>query len=323
MTVKVKKKNYREFPYVDTFRRYDPSTGILYNDNENGEESIGNYILASTSGGYEIVSDDVWSDWHYCHIDRDEAVFSAPLQDWIYRSYAEEVTVGSERRRGYYPESYDDIVYLEYENTYCHVEDAVWSEYNNEYFLEGTTVDTIVRIDEDTAEPEEYNYTVYEPFHRDARDIIMVKDLMKKEWFIKLSDKYSDWSNTDAAHKDLLTKDYKDEYVLDIFTVDTFLIKTDTEKDYFYLTKEDAKLFGYEVETDKIDEVINVRVTDWFDYYKEIKSYENNVSLFRDTPLITLDELFKKIENETDSDTFSDEEMEKRKSFIKEFMLEE
>jgi hypothetical protein len=323
MTVKVKKNNYDEFPYVDTFRRYDPSTGILYNDYENGEESIGCFILSSTSGGYEIVSDDVWSDWHDCHIDRDEAVFSAPLQDWIYRSYAEEVTVGSTRRRGYYPEGYDDIVYLDHENTYCHHDDAVWSEYNNEYYLDGTTVDVIVRIDDDTAEPEEYNYTVYEPFHKKAKDIVMVENLMKKEWFNKLSDKYSDWSNTDAVHKDLLTLDYKEEYVLDIFSIETFLIKTDNEKDHFYLTKEDAKLFDYELETAEVDDLPNSRKTDWFDYYKEIKSYENNVSLFRDTPLITLDELFKKIENETDSDTFSDKEIEKRKSFIKEFMVEE
>jgi hypothetical protein len=324
MTVKVKKKNYREFPYVDTFRRYDPSTGTLYNDYENGEEAIGCYILSSTSGGYEEVRDAVYSDWYDTEIDRSEAVFSRPLQDWIYDHDNVEVTVGSDRRRGYYPESYDDIVYLEYENTYCHVEDAVWSEYNNEYFLEGTTVDTIVRIDEDTAEPEEYNYTVYEPFHRDARDIIMVKYLMKKEWFEKLSDKYSDWSNTDAVHKDLLTLDYKEEYILDIFSIETFLIKTDNEKDHFYLTKEDAKLFDYELETTtEVDDVPNSRKTDWFDYYKEIRSYENNVSLFRDTPIITLDELFKKIETEADSDTFSDEEMEKRKSFINEFMIEE
>jgi len=296
MTVKVKMNKYIEFPYVDTFRRYDPSTGTLYNDYENGEEAIGCYILSSTSGGYEEVRDAVYSDWYDNEIDRDEAVYSRPLDDWIYIDCSVEVTVGSERRRGYYPESYDDIVYLEHEDTYCYVDDTVWSEYNNEYYLDGTTVDTIVRIDDDTAEPEEYNYTVYEPFHRDAKDIIMIRDLMKKEWFVKLSDKYSDWSNTDAVHKDLLTLDYKDEYILSIFEIETYLIKTDNEKDHFYLTKEDAKLFDYELETTtEVDDVPNKRKTDWFDYYKEIKSYENNVSLFRDTPLITLDELFKRI----------------------------
>jgi hypothetical protein len=324
MSVKVKKNSYGEFPYVDTFRRYDPRTGILYNDNNDEEDSIGCYILDSTSGGYNEVRDVVYSDWYDDEIERDDAVWSAPLNDWLYDHRTVEVTVGSARRRGYYPENYDDIIYLDHENTYCHTDDAVWSEYNNEYYLDGTTVDTIVRIDDDTAEPEEYNYTVYEPFHRDAKDIIMVKDLMKKEWFEKLSDKYSDWSNTDAVHKDLLTLDYKGEYVLDIFAIETFLIKTDNEKDHFYLTKEDAKLFDYELETTtEVDDVPNSRKTDWFDYYKEIRSYENNVSLFRDTPIITLDELFKKIETEADSDTFSDEEMEKRKSFINEFMIEE
>jgi hypothetical protein len=183
-----------------------------------------------------------------------------------------------------------------------------------------------VRIDEDTAEPEEYNYTVYEPFHKNAKDIIKVEYLMKKEWFEKLSDKYSDWSNTDAVHKDLLTLDYKEEYVLDIFVIETFLIKTDNEKDHFYLTKEDAKLFDYELETAEVDDIPNERTTDWFDYYKEIKSYENNVSLFRDTPLITLDELFKKIENEDESVLYDiNNDLDywyKRKQFISEFMEE-
>ena len=325
MTVKVRKLAYDEFPYVDTFRRYDPSTGTLYNDQDNSEENIGHFILSSTSGGYEEVRDAVYSEWYDCEIERSEAVWSAPLHDWLYDHNNIEVTVGSARRRGYYPESYDDIVYLEHENTYCHIDDSVWSEYNNEYFLEGTTVDTIVRIDEDTAEPEEYNYTVYEPFHKNAKDIVMVKDLMKKEWFEKLSDKYSDWSNTDAVHKDLLTLDYKEEYILYIFETETFLIKTDNEKDHFYLTKEDAKLFDYELETTEVDDVPNKRVTDWFDYYKEIKSYENNVSLFRDTPLITLDELFKKIENDRDLSDINryEDYWEKRKQFINEFMIEE
>lgn len=296
MTVKIKKNSYSEFPYVDTFRRYDPSTGTLYNDSENSSENIGNYILDSTSGGYNEVRDVVYSDWYDDEIERDDAVWSEPLHDWLYDHRTVEVTVGSARRRGYYPENYDDLVYLDHENTYCHTDDTVWSEYNNEYYLEGTTIDTIVRIDENTAEPEEYNYTVYEPFPKWAKDIILVEDLVKKEWFIRLSNVYSDWSNTDAVHKDLLTKDYKDEYILDIFTVDTFLIKTENEKDHFYLTKEDAVLFGYELETNEVDDVANTRSTDWFDYYKELKSYENNVSLFRDTPIIKLKELFSKIE---------------------------
>ena len=296
MTVKIKKNNYDEFPYVDTFRRYDPSTGTLYNDSENSSENIGNYILDSTSGGYNEVRDSVYSDWYDNEIERDDAVWSAPLHDWLYDHRAVEVTVGSVRRRGYYPESYDDLVYLEHDGEYCHTDDAVWSEYNNEYYLEGTTLDTIVRIDENTAEPEEYSYSVYEPFPKWAKDIILVEDLVKKEWFIRLSNVYSDWSNMDAVHKYLLTKDYKDEYILDIFSVDTFLIKTDNEKDHFYLTKEDAVLFGYELETNKVDDVANTRLTDWFDYYKELKSYENNVSLFRDTPIIELKELFSKIE---------------------------
>ena len=327
MTVNIIKKDYIEFPYVDTFRRYDTKTGILYNDIENDIENIGCYILNSTSGGYEVVSDDVYSDWYDCHIDRDSAVYSRPLQDWIYREDASEVTIGDERRRGWYPDNYDDIVYLEHENGYCHIDNAIWSEYNNEYYLDGTTVETIVRIDNDTAEPEEYNYSIYESFHKKSNDIILVKNLMNKEWFIKLSDKYSDWSTTSAVVKDLLSLDYKKEWILKIFSIETFLVKIEDEIDYFYLTEEDAKLFGYEIETRKVDNIVSSYHTDWFDYYKQIKSYENNISLFRYTPIITLDELFKKVINEDEeidlSEINSDNSYwEQRNWFIKELMIQ-
>lgn len=306
---------YDRFPYVDTFRKYDPKTGILYNNNKREEESIGCYILDSTSGGYNEVRDEVYSDWYDCDIDRDEAVHSGPLDDWIYLNDSVRVTIGHESRRGYYPDGYSELRYLEYSGEYCHEEDAFWSEYNREYYLKGTTIDTIVKIDEDTAEPECYDDSVYEQFRKDSSSIILVKDLIKKEWLIKLSDSYSDWSDTDAVHKDLLTKDYKEEYVLDIFVVKTFLIKAD---DKYYLTEEDAKLFGYEIETGKFDSIENSHVTDWFDYYKEIKSYENKITLFRDKPIITLKELFRKVANKNEE--ISDDYWEHRNWFINKFM---
>jgi hypothetical protein len=51
MSVKIKSESYSRFPYVDTFRRYDPDSGILYNDDEEDSEYEGHYILADTGGG--------------------------------------------------------------------------------------------------------------------------------------------------------------------------------------------------------------------------------------------------------------------------------
>ena len=63
MEVNLEKWNFSNFPYVDTFRRLDPETGILYNDND--DDLGGYYILNSDSGRYEDLSrSTVWSEWH-------------------------------------------------------------------------------------------------------------------------------------------------------------------------------------------------------------------------------------------------------------------
>lgn len=50
MTVKVKPGNYGNYPYMDTFSRYDDKKGILYND---VNKKLGGHILKSTQGSYE------------------------------------------------------------------------------------------------------------------------------------------------------------------------------------------------------------------------------------------------------------------------------
>ena len=44
--------NNEYYPYMDTFRRYDVSNGILHNDDEQDREYEGQYILEDTGGGY-------------------------------------------------------------------------------------------------------------------------------------------------------------------------------------------------------------------------------------------------------------------------------
>lgn len=50
MQVKVKPGNYVNYPYMDTFSRYDDKKGILYNDDK---KRLGGHILRSTSGTYD------------------------------------------------------------------------------------------------------------------------------------------------------------------------------------------------------------------------------------------------------------------------------
>jgi hypothetical protein len=49
MKVKVKKINYANFPYLDTFRRYDYKKGYLYNDSSSRKRG---YQLTSTQGSF-------------------------------------------------------------------------------------------------------------------------------------------------------------------------------------------------------------------------------------------------------------------------------
>lgn len=51
MKVKVKKINYDNFPYLDTFRRYDYRKGYLYNDSSHKKRG---YTLTSTVGGHRV-----------------------------------------------------------------------------------------------------------------------------------------------------------------------------------------------------------------------------------------------------------------------------
>ena len=309
MSVKVKKNSYGEFPYVDTFRRYDPRTGILYNDNNDEEDSIGCYILDNTSGGYTEVNDTVYSDWHDCDIERDDAVYSERLGDWIYREDSITITRGS--RAGVYPDGYDSLSWSEWDDQYYHEDNAIWCDDYQDYIFEEDAVTTVTSVDDDGTISSGWGDQYY---HKDDKDtIILMGKVKEKVWYNKLKTEDRDWRDKEAIKLELVTLDYKNEYVLNIFQIETYLLKTDEEKDYFYLTEEDAELLGYEI--DKVsDDDDNLdkyrRITDWFDYYKDIETYKNKPTLFRDKPLITVEELKTKIDGIIDSEKEDNEKLD-------------
>ncbi len=83
MTIEVKQKDYRRYPYMDTFRRYNHETGLLYNDDDQDSGNEGQYILDDTGGGYTEIEGGVWSEWHDRMIPEDEAVYSDPYDDHL------------------------------------------------------------------------------------------------------------------------------------------------------------------------------------------------------------------------------------------------
>lgn len=309
-TYKYNSYDYNEYPYLDTFRRYDPSTGILYNDSEH-ESNTGNYILDSTDGEFTVIDDNVWSDWYDCEIDREYAIWSTALNDWLYRENS--VLVDRGDNQGYYPDSYDDIVYDSYIEEYIHIESSVYCEQEGDYIYTDNALVTITELDDDCS------IETTDNFYKDSNDIVKIVDIIKedREWYNKLSENIP-FDDYGAIYCDLITNNYKNEYILKMYEIETFLLLTDNEKDRFYLTKDDAKLLNFDIiETESRD-------IDWFDYYKEIKTY-NKPTLFRNNPLVTIKDIYISLENARaeEKDIKTEYNLIERVKFLEEFYSNE
>jgi hypothetical protein len=266
MTIEVKQKDYRRYPYMDTFRRYNHETGLLYNDDDQDSDNEGQYILDDTGGGYSEVEGGVWSEWHDRMIPEDEAVYSDPYGDHLLRDYAVRVDVGASRRRGWYHQDDDDIVYDEHSDEYLHVDDAVYSDIYGNWIWDEKSVKTITEIYNDgDIEPFDAQYSYY----RDS-DIVKIWDMRNMMWYKKLSDKYNDWEDYDHISKDILTKNYKDEWIPDILERTIYKVgeaKSSDSPDIHgveYLLEEDAIALDYEINMN------DSRVIDIIQYNEDI-----------------------------------------------------
>ena len=265
MTVKVKDKDYNRYPYMDTFRRYDVSNGILYNDDDQDRENEGQYILEDTGGGYAEIEGGVYSEWYDRRLDEDDAVWSDPLDDYLIRDRAVEVRRGYSRRRGWYPEDYDDIFYDEDHDEYFHIDDGVYSEIENRTLYDETAVKVVTEIFGDGDVPSSDDQYMYEG----DRDITEIDT--DWFWFDKISDKFSDWRDYRYISQKLLVVDYKGDYIPKAFATEVYNIEPrDNAVDITgveYLTKADSLGLGYNIiESEK-------RIIDWFTYAEAISEY--------------------------------------------------
>lgn len=265
MTVKVKDKDYNKYPYMDTFRRYDISDGILYNDDDQDNDYEGQYILEDTGGGYAEIEAGFYSEWYDRRISDDDVIWSVPLDDYLIRDRAVEVKRGYSRRIGWYPEDHDDIFYDEDHGEYFHVDDGVYSEIERRTLWNSTAVTVVTDIYGDGDVPNSDGQYMY----KDDRDIAEIDtDLL---WFDKISDKFRDWTDYEYISQKLLTIDYKGNYVPKAFAVTIYKIEPgDNAVDITgveYLSKVDSLGLGYNIiESEK-------RITDWFTYTKTIEEY--------------------------------------------------
>ena len=280
MSVKVNTKDYKRYPYMDTFRRYDVSDGILHNDDDDNEEYEGQYILNNTGGGYNEIQGGVYSEWHDRRIDPDEAVYSEPLSDYLIRDRAVQVTRGN--GRGWYPDRYDDIFFDEDYEEYIHVNDGVYSSISRSMLYDDTAVLVVTKIfDDGDISPAEDQY-----MYVGDNDITEIDTHWL--WFDKISDKFDDWSDYSYIRNKLLVVDYKGNYIPKLFAVTAYKIEPrDNAVDITgvkYLTKADSLGLGYDIiESENI-------IIDWFTYTETISEYTD----------ILLEKLYKLIDRYSD-----------------------
>ena len=265
MSVQVKDKDYNRYPYMDTFRRYDVSNGILHNDDEQENQYEGQYILEDTGGGYIEIEGGVYSEWYDRRIPEDDAVWSDPLDDYLVRDRAVQVTRGNMRKRGWYPEDYDDVFYDEDHEEYFHTDDGVYSDIEGRMLFGETAVKVVSEIfgDGDVSNSDE------QYMYEGDRDITEIDT--DWFWFDKISDKFRDWSDYRYISQKLLVVDYKGNYIPKQFSITTYKIEPrDNAVDITgveYLSKADSLGLGYNIiESEK-------RITDWFTYTETISEY--------------------------------------------------
>jgi hypothetical protein len=264
LEVQVKSINYGKYPYMDTFKRFDPNEGILYNDEDDDESYEGQYILNDTGGGYDEITSGVWSQWHDRRIPEDEAVWSDWADSYIYSDDAIEIRVGSRRWRGeYYPEDCEDIVYDEWLDEHIHKDDSVYSEAYGYYLYDANAVEVIKRIDYDgEGVGADSNW-----YHKDDDDIINKREYDDQTWYKVLSQKWSSWVDYNFSLRELFDLDYKDEPIPSLFRLEAYKIVGDKPEELEkieYLSEVDALLLGVKVNNDK------ERLTDKFEYEKSI-----------------------------------------------------
>jgi hypothetical protein len=269
MTVQLKKADsydydYSNYPYLDTFRRYNPQTGILYNDEDDESSNEGMYILDDTGGGYRSIESGVWSEYYDRMIPEDDAVYSDWLETYILSDDSVHVTEGERRHHGYYPSDYDDIVYDEWADEYIHVNDGVYSDWYGYWLLRDNAVHVIVEIESD-GDVDEYNDNF---FHMDDNDIINIDEDM--DWYEFLSEKHSGWREYSYILEKIMVEDLNNDWVPKKYAIEVYPVGEAKPNSIEitgieYLTEFDAEILGYELNLE------DPQTIDQFHYHKDLE----------------------------------------------------
>jgi hypothetical protein len=230
MEVELKKYVTEYFPYMDTFKRFNPDSYILYNDDNDSDRYNGCYILNSISGGYEEVGDNrVYSSWEDEYIDAADAVYSRPLDGYLLRSRSVYIGSGSRNNFGWYPITYDNIVFNCWRGGYLYIDDAVYSEWYDGWFLAESSIDVVDYVGKDGNCKEDSFY-----LHEDDEDYTHISNYDDNFWYEHLLKKEGfNWKYHDGILKSLLVKDWDRKWILKDFQIKVYnVVGEDFEMEY-------------------------------------------------------------------------------------------
>ena len=207
-SVSVKDISYEYYPYMDTFLRYD-NNGLL--DNSEDKED-GYYKLQSTGGEYEEMNRRVWSEYEDEYIEDDEVVWSEHLNSYLSRNRS--VFLISSRDSDWYPTDSDDIVHTY--NGYMHIDDACWSDYEDDYINVGDAVRMISDIYINGNCPQDYGQSYVSDSNS---DFIAFHKIVNSQYFI---DHKKNWDDYDGVCNDLVTRNSQYKYIIKMFAIPVY-----------------------------------------------------------------------------------------------------
>ncbi len=264
--VKLNKWMFDKYPYMDTFKALIVKSGTLINSED--DSYSGRYIMTHTDGGYDDTSVK-WSDYFDCRIPEDDAVYSEPLGDWIYRSDAMEVRIGSSRYRGWYPDEYDSVIHDPIRDAYIHENDAVWSDYHDAYIYKG---DECYAISDVSWYNSKFIDTHEVNVSEKSNNLVGTNEMMCKEYLYSVNES-NDFIKDILGYNRERGKYYIESLKVELYTtergvfskIDTYILRLQGKKayttdkpDYDYGLKSETKKELLEACREKIAEFKNI-----------------------------------------------------------------
>ena len=136
-TIQLKKWNFDEYPYMDTYSYLSKEKGILSADEDLWPEQ--GYIRLQSTGGQFEDDDVVWSDYNGEYIPRDEAAYCDRRGEWVHENDA----IWLEYREEY-AHPYDELCHSKYNDEDYFSDDCVYSDILEDYYLSDDSIEIIV-----------------------------------------------------------------------------------------------------------------------------------------------------------------------------------